>query len=103
MLDAAEQEREIRESTERVTLELGAPTALFAYPNGSTKDYDSHTLEIVRRLGFEGVCTTTTGANEPGCDLAQLRRVGVGPDPGYVLEARLAGLFDAEMRRYLPI
>ncbi len=103
MLDPESQEREIAESRARVDAELGRPTGLFAYPNGSERDYDSHTLEIVRRLAFDAVCTTTTGSNKPGCDLTQLRRIGVGPDPVHVLEARLAGLFDAEVRRLLPI
>ncbi|MEM9408968.1 MAG: polysaccharide deacetylase family protein [Acidobacteriota bacterium] len=103
MLDAAAQEREIESSASRVREELGRDDRLFAYPNGSERDYDGNTLEIVRRLDFIGACTTTTGSNAPGSDPYQLRRIGVGPDPVHVLEARLGGLFDAEMRRLLPV
>lgn len=103
MLEPKAQEKEIATSAARVRAELGRDDKLFAYPNGSERDYDEHTLEIVRRLGFLGACTTTTGSNAPGCDPYQLRRIGVGPDPVHVLEARLAGLFDAEMRRLLPV
>ncbi|MEM1206763.1 MAG: polysaccharide deacetylase family protein [Acidobacteriota bacterium] len=101
-LDAEGQEREIIRSRERITEELGEEPVTFAMPNGSEQDYDHATLDILRRLGFAAACTTRRGANVPGEDLLQLRRLGIGADPLPLLEARLAGLFDEGLRRQLP-
>lgn len=97
-LGPAEQEREIRRSRERMAEEMGWPPATFAYPNGSARDFNPATLEAVRRCGFRAACTTVRGSNKPGCDLMTLRRIGIGSDSLALLETRLTGLFDQEVR-----
>ncbi|MCG8462658.1 MAG: polysaccharide deacetylase family protein [Holophagales bacterium] len=101
-LEPAAQEEEIRGSRDRLAEELGEPPRTFAIPNGSARDYDAHTLDLLRRLGFEACCTTRRGSNPAGCEPFELRRVGVGSDSLPLLEARLAGLFDEAVRRHLP-
>jgi peptidoglycan/xylan/chitin deacetylase (PgdA/CDA1 family) len=98
-LDRAAQEKEIRGSRERVAEELGVEPSSFAYPNGSRRDFDAATLDLVARAGFEAACTTIRGSNARGCDPLRLRRLGVGEDSLAALEARLAGLFDEGARR----
>lgn len=98
-LSAAEQEEEIRLCRDRIAAELGSPPRTFAIPNGSPRDYDEHTLEALRRCEFTTCCTMIRGSNPAGVDPLQLRRIGVGHDPNFLLEARLAGLFDQEMRQ----
>lgn len=102
-LDPEAQEAEIRGSRDRLAEELGTPPRTFAIPNGSARDYDSHTLDILRRLGFDACCTTRRGSNSPGADPFELRRLGVGSDSIAMLEARLAGLFDEDIRRRLGL
>ena len=98
-LPRAQQEYEISESRRRLTDELGNPPRLFAYPNGSRRDFNQETLEIVESSGFEAACTTIRGPNLPGGDPYQLRRIGVGADSCMLLRARLSGLFDDWLRR----
>lgn len=54
---------------------LGAPVALFAYPNGKPgADYDAAHVDIVRELGFEAAVSTASGAARRNQDLFQLPR-----------------------------
>jgi len=100
-LTPARQAEEIAGARDRLRQELGeAPTA-FAYPNGTADDFTDATCEVLRDAGFGVACTTLRGANRPGCDLLRLRRIGVGRDPGFVLGARLSGLFDDAFRHLL--
>ena len=101
VLDRESQEAEIRGSIERLTEELGEPPTTFAMPNGSKADYNTDTLEVLRSLGIEAACTTRRGSCAPGCDLLQLPRLGVGSDSVSLLSARIAGLFDEQVRRRL--
>ncbi|MEM8932834.1 MAG: polysaccharide deacetylase family protein, partial [Acidobacteriota bacterium] len=77
-LDADAQEAEIRGSRDRLVEELGEPPTTFAVPNGSARDYDEHTLDLLKRLGFEASCTTRRGSNAPGDDPFELKRLGIG-------------------------
>lgn len=99
---AAQQEDEIRRSRQRIVEMTGVASHSFAFPNGSERDFDPASLEILQRLGFTACCTTQRGSNRPGDPLLTLRRLGVGADSTTVLAARLAGLFDQGMRRFLP-
>ena len=98
-LDENEQERQIAGSIERIEMELGQRPRTFAMPNGSARDYDEATLRVIRRLDLLAACTTRRGSNAPGCDLHQLRRIGIGSDSLAMLDARLTGLFDEGLRR----
>ncbi len=100
-LEPGAQEEEILGSRQRIAEATGVEPLTFAYPNGSARDYDRHTVEILRRAGFRAACTTRRGSNRPGCDRLTLKRIGIGSDPLAVLEARLAGLFDEKVRSWL--
>ncbi len=100
-LEPAAQEREIRGSRRRIAEAAGVEPLTFAYPNGSARDYDRHTVEIAGRAGFRAACTTRRGSNRPGAPRLEQRRIGIGADPLFVVEARLAGLFDEEVRSRL--
>lgn len=95
------QEEEIHRSRERVWQETGKAPAAFAYPNGAAADFTPLTCELVRSAGFTMACTSVRGSNRPGCDPLCLRRIGIGSDPGFVIGARLSGLFDDGPRRLL--
>lgn len=101
-LSASQQEDEIARSRRRIAEATGHQPTTFAVPNGSSKDYDQATLDVLRRLGFTASVTTERGSNMPGCDLFTLRRLGIGSDSDSLLAARLAGLFDEGLRRFRP-
>lgn len=98
LLPRDKQESEILLSRRRIQQETGALPTTFAYPNGSIKDYTHETVHIVRQAGFQAACTTRKGSNRPGCDPLVLHRIGIGSDPTWVVEARLSGLFDGQVR-----
>lgn len=98
LLPRDKQESEILLSRRRIQQETGALPTTFAYPNGSIKDYTNETVHIVRQAGFQAACTTRKGSNRPGCDPFVLHRIGIGSDPTWVVEARLSGLFDEQVR-----
>ncbi|MEM7585268.1 MAG: polysaccharide deacetylase family protein, partial [Acidobacteriota bacterium] len=97
-LEPDAQEDEIVRSRQRIADATGIEPTSFAYPNGSARDYDQHTVEILDRCGFAAACTTRRGSNAPGCAPLTLRRLGIGSDPLTLLDARLGGLFDEDMR-----
>ena len=90
----SEQKQEIAGSRSRLQDELNEPPRFFAYPNGSTRDFDEDSVRLVAAEGFEGSCTTVRGSNAPGCDPFRLRRVGIADEPASVLDLRLSGLVD---------
>lgn len=102
-LAPAAQEDEIVRSRQRITEATGTQPTSFAFPNGSARDYDQHTVNILQRLGFDAACSTQRGSNQPGCHPLTLKRLGIGSDSLSLLDARLAGLFDQEVRnRFRP-
>jgi peptidoglycan/xylan/chitin deacetylase (PgdA/CDA1 family) len=101
LLSRESQEQEVLLSQQRIHEETGVSPKTFAYPNGSGRDFTDETVEIVRRVGYQAACTTRKGSNKPGCNPMTLLRLGIGSDPTWVLEARVAGLFDEEVRRHL--
>ena len=101
-LPAAEQEREIVGSRERIEEATGIRPTTFAFPNGSAEDFGTETVEILRCQGFVANCTTIRGSNASGCDPMTLKRLGIGSDSNALLTARLSGLFDEGLRRLLP-
>jgi peptidoglycan/xylan/chitin deacetylase (PgdA/CDA1 family) len=98
-LGAEEQRSEVVRARDRIAEETGRTPRFFAYPNGSAADFTAETMRILDECGFRAACSTIRGPNTPGCDLFQLKRIGIGADPEFVLDARFCGLFDDPMRR----
>jgi peptidoglycan/xylan/chitin deacetylase (PgdA/CDA1 family) len=92
-LASREQQREeIEGSKLRLEKELGRPVRHFCYPNGSRTDFNEHTVDLVRDLGFQSAATTERGLNFPGSELFELRRIGVEPNlPEIYFAELLAG------------
>ena len=101
-LSAIRQREEIAGARDRIAEKTGLRPTLFAYPNGSERDFDERTIAILRAEGFTAACTTSRGPNRRGADPYRLKRISVGSDTPAVLTARLSGLFDDQVRAYLP-
>ena len=76
-----ELEVEIAGSKRRIEEQLGRAVDHFCYPNGSSDDFTSAAVQVVREAGFRTATTTVPGLIGPGADAVRLRRIGV--DPGY--------------------
>lgn len=66
---------EIAEGKQALEAIIGAPVALFAYPNGKPgADYSSEHVAMIEQLGFEGAVSTSRGTSKQTRDLFQLPR-----------------------------
>lgn len=70
-VDAAQLEREVAGSRERIRAELGVPCDSFCYPNG---DHDDRVVDAVRRAGYRQAVVTAWGPNGRGADPLRLTR-----------------------------
>jgi peptidoglycan/xylan/chitin deacetylase (PgdA/CDA1 family) len=62
VLPDAEARAEIAEGRERLQEIIDAPVSVFAYPNGRPgQDYDARHVDMVRRMGFAGAVSTSSG------------------------------------------
>lgn len=84
---------EIVASRDRMTAELGAPPAVFAYPNGLRGDYDFTTMTLLRDAGFRAAFTMRPGFVRAGCASFELPRYG-SPESLAQAEATVSGAFE---------
>jgi len=75
-MDVRDAELQIVESRRAIESMCGVAPASFAYPNGSAADYNSDTVELVRRAGFTCAVTTRVGLNTTHSAPYELRRGG---------------------------
>lgn len=101
-LSKKRQEEEIMGCWARIYDATGIDSTAFAYPNGSMIDFNEDTFAVLHSSRFAVAMTTHRGSNLPGSDPYSLRRIGVGSDSTWLLSARLSGLLDHELRRWLP-
>ncbi|MDH3197488.1 MAG: polysaccharide deacetylase family protein [Candidatus Krumholzibacteria bacterium] len=78
-LAAAEEERELEESRDRLAAILGAPVDHFAPPGGR---YSGRTLSALRRLGYRAVATSDFGFNPDAGARFVYRRIPVVESTG---------------------
>jgi len=78
--DDAELREEVAGSKARIEEELGQPVIHFCYPNGSTADFNSQSVQVVSESGFRTAVTTERGLNWSDWDRFRLRRVPVDSD-----------------------
>jgi peptidoglycan/xylan/chitin deacetylase (PgdA/CDA1 family) len=90
-VSAAEAEREMRESRDKIQAQLDEAVQLFAYPNGGPLDFDESHKRLAESLGFKAAFTTIHGLNGATTDLFECRRGG--PDdpaaPDFALKLAL--------------
>lgn len=89
--EPAEQVRDLASSKSTLEETLGVPVELLAYPNGTTRDYDSATLDAVGQAGYRAAITTRPGRNRPQTPPFELRRFVVYPERGAAGLARATG------------
>ena len=91
-LSREEASQEIARSLDLIRERVGRVASSFACPNGTVSDYTPETLEVLRELGVEWACTTTSGfATERSAPL-ELPRIYTSMDSLPLFACRLAGL-----------
>jgi peptidoglycan/xylan/chitin deacetylase (PgdA/CDA1 family) len=76
-LTSGEQEREIVGCLERLAEVLGHAIESFAYPYGSSLDYDADSARLVRAAGCGLAVSNRYGVNPQGSDRWTLRRIWI--------------------------
>jgi len=97
VLTLPEAEFEARRSKDLLEERLGGRIDQFAYPFGSRTygDFDRDLEEMLRRLGYQGACTTVIGRCAPGADLHALPRIPMeNSDSAFRVRCKLAGAYD---------
>lgn len=80
----AEQTDDLVQARRQLEGELGVPTPILAYPNGTVADYDAATLRAVARAGHSFAMTTVEGFNGSGTPPYEIRRSFMVPQRGLV-------------------
>jgi peptidoglycan/xylan/chitin deacetylase (PgdA/CDA1 family) len=70
----AEMVKELRDSRNQLSEQLGTTVALFAYPNGKQGDYNAETKTALRECGYSCAVTCCSGFNHATSDLFELKR-----------------------------
>jgi len=76
-LKLEEAEREIWQSKKMIEGTLGKTVKHFAYPYGLTGFYNKQIEAIVKKNGFQSICTSEYGAVTPESDVFSLKRVSM--------------------------
>jgi len=95
-----EQERQIRESRERLSSWIGKPVDLFSYPYGNPDDYTRRTRQILERLGFAWGIANTQGSVSPEIDRFEVPRRLVRNWDRNVFEANLHTFFGTSFGKW---
>ena len=96
-LTAAEQGREIMASIDSLQTLLGRPCTLFAYPNGTAKDYDETSIEWLQESEVTVALTAIAGSNHWSGHVLELHRDALGPfDSEWKLERRIRSMIQAD-------
>ena len=72
---AAQAQKEVAESKQRIEAELDRPVLHFAYPNGRSQDITSQIVSMVRDAKYETAVTTSAGQVCRGDDPCLLKRI----------------------------
>ena len=73
----ADARAEIEDSKRRIEGRVGKPVRWFAYPNGTSDDFNDAIKAILRDLEFTGAFTTLWGRNDARTDPFEMKRVGL--------------------------
>lgn len=78
----ADQRWDLLESRRLLAERFAVEVDLLAYPNGTSADYDRHTLDAASHAGYAAALTTTEGFNRPSTPALELKRVVMYPERG---------------------
>lgn len=78
-VDANTAEREISESRDRLTRELGTPVRHFSYPFGGRDNFNEARRETVRREGYESCVSAYGGLVGQNDDVFRIERIPISP------------------------
>lgn len=76
------QHADLLESRKLLEAELDVPIDLFAYPNGTTRDYNPATITAAGAAGYTHAVTTRDGWNRPSTPPYEIRRFVMYPERG---------------------
>lgn len=95
-LDSRSKYDEIVQCKQMLESILGESIRAFAYPYGTTRDFDPETVRIVRGTGYANAVSNQYGPNRPPADRFALRRINIDcTDTIASFAAKVEGRLDA--------
>jgi CelD/BcsL family acetyltransferase involved in cellulose biosynthesis/peptidoglycan/xylan/chitin deacetylase (PgdA/CDA1 family) len=91
--------QEIRESQKLIEVHLGSPTRFFAYPNGTSDDYDTRTLTALAENGFTHAFTMDSRIACTKDHPLLIPRVAPQDEPGSIVALELFKLLLRQVLR----
>lgn len=88
-LSLSEARNEILASKETIEKRLGTPVRLFAYPNGTSGDFNEPIKDILKEAGFLGAVTTLWGVNGTSTDPFELKRISLSDGDPHICAVKL--------------
>ncbi len=82
MVGPEETHRELAESRERISQEVGQAPRGVSFPYGTVRDFSAESARTAKDVGYEYAVTAVHGLNLPGCDPFSLRRTTIGAGDG---------------------
>lgn len=82
MLGPEDVRRELSDSRERISQEVGRAPRGVSFPYGTVRDFSAESARMAKEVGYEYAVTAVHGLNLPGCDLFSLRRTTIGAGDG---------------------
>jgi peptidoglycan/xylan/chitin deacetylase (PgdA/CDA1 family) len=97
--DPRTQFREASEAKAELEQLIRSPVTSFAYPYGGRSEYDSASVEAVRRAGYKRACANVQGPVRSGASVFELPRLIVGDWSAEKFATRLEQWLGAASRR----
>jgi len=79
-LNSRKKKKEISKSCNIIKDSLNKSDIIFAYPNGSRKDFDEESINILKEINILGSLSTIEGLNTHKENLYRLKRMSIGAD-----------------------
>jgi len=93
-LPIEEQEKQIKQSYDDLIRWGIKPPPIFAYPNGRRSDFNSDTIEVLKKMGFKASFSTIDGLHDIRDDKFHLKRIPVGANMSFAeFKARMSGYY----------
>ena len=93
-LSPERQEEEIRSSINTLTRWKVPYIPIFAFPNGRLEDFNSHSIDLLKKMKFEAALTTVDGFWNRTDDNYYIKRISIGADDTkWEFKAKLSGFY----------
>ncbi|MBU1043048.1 MAG: polysaccharide deacetylase family protein [Candidatus Omnitrophica bacterium] len=89
--------KEVTSSKVELAQLLDREIKYFAYPKGKKRHFNEQVKLAVKEAGYKAAFSTENGEITRGCDVFELKRIGMRNYPLFVFKVRLSGIFESKL------